>query len=689
MIAALTGQYTNIHAVRNLFGLDPVYTSLPLASIYAGVHGATAAVLALRERRQGRAPSAITAPLAGAAISAMSSIYLKIENQPARYEAPRLPGVIKKLALPLMRHWAKRGPTAQAKLLGIARKSYPALMTSYACKGGGLLYIFAIDNAKLVRAALKAIGVLDAVLKSGFVFQDPYKAGDSQNNLSENSNLDRGRQASMKALIAEKLATRTSEDWEALLVEAGVPCAVQRTTDDWMRLPELVEAGIVAPVDDPNHGMMLQPGVQTWLSDSPETLARPRAGYFPAKLPEIILPEQDPADTKFSSRPPAQWLEGLTVIDLCSMVAGPVAGRTLAEYGARVIKVETPTPNHGPRMTCWYGIDGNQGKDSVLLDLKTKAGQHAIKVLLSNADILLTNHMPDAMERMGLGEDHVRAIKPDLVYACIGAYNGPLGGPWNSRNGYDPVLQAASGIMMRYGDPGHPEIHAIASCVDALTGYSAAFGMALALLRRDEDGKGRRVDASLAASATLIQLPYAFTGVDRADSAQGQTVKGENPFYRMYQTKDGWLFLAASGAAVSELPAPFQPEEFDLNDVSLVAEIAQRVKARSLASALDLFAKAGLSATPVRTVDQLRTALLHRRSQSGLRLVQQDVDGLGPVVTAPAMQVCAQGELKQLAPTEKPGASTIRILEEFGLNSEALVEAGAAAEEISNEHLPA
>jgi len=685
IIAAVTGQYTNIHAVRELFGLDPVYTNLPLASVYAAVHGATGVVLGLRHRAlKDRAPH-ITAPLANAAMSAMSSIFLDIELQSERYAVPRLPKVLKNLVLPVMRRWAKTGERAQGKLLNIARKSYLAFMTSYTCEDGALLYLFAIDNPKLVRSALQTLGLLEAVKAEGLVFADPYTAGDLRNNLSETGNLARAHQTKLKSMIADVLAGAPATQWEERFTAAGVPCAINRPTTDWLQTPELLEAGIVTSFDLPDGRTMLQPGIQAWLSDTPEELAHPSPGQAYTSVDPITGATTQSSSCKVEAA--SSWLTGLTVIDMCSMVAGPVAGRTLAEYGARVIKVETPRPNHGPRMTCWYGVDGNRGKESILIDLSTTGGKHAMRALLSKADILLTNHMPAAMDKLGFGETEVRRVNPSMLYVRIGAYNGPLGGPWFNRNGYDPVLQAASGIMHRYGDPGHPELHAIASCVDALTGYSAVFGIALGLYRNTQSTASRTVNTSLAAAAALIQLPFAHTLPLPSQNEGGQNAKGKGALYRLYQARDGWIFLAAPHAKMKDLPSQLQAKS-DLYSDRLEAHLESVCAKHTVKVLVKLLTTAGLSAARVQNVERLSRHLLDRPDASALRLVKHQIDGLGSVTTVPAQQIFADGSLRQLQAAEKPGASTKSILQELGLPAQTLLRNGAAAEEISDDYLP-
>lgn len=680
IVAAATAQFTNIHAARQTFGLDPVYTALPLASVYAGVHGATAAVLALRRGMGG----SIEAPLVNAALSAMSSLHLNVEHQPARYDAPRLPPALRRWVLPVMRSWARMGGArTQAALLKIARQSYPALMRSYACADGRLLYLFAVDNAKLARRTLEALGLLAAVERGGFVFADPYVAGDRRDNLAESSNLSRKRQARLAALIAAALRARPAAEWEAQLSAAGIPCAIQRSTAEWLRLSELREAGVIANVDDPVLGRMAQPGPQAIVRTDPSATCPPRPRRPETRLEDAVwshMPLGGRRVVPGQAAAPGEWLRDLIVVDLCSMVAGPVAGRVFAEYGARVIKVEPPHPNHGPRLTCWYGLDVNQGKESVILDLKTAVGRDALARLLAKADLLLTNHSPSAMAALGLDDAGLRAINPSLIRCRIGAYNGLSDGPWAERPGYDPVLQAASGIMVRYGNEGEPELHAIASCVDALTGYSAAFGAAVAL--HAAQGGGAIAETSLAAAATLIQLPFAFDHASRAWSEpHGQSAMGTGPDYRIYRCKDGWVFIAAPDTPLRVIADALRVRSANPDDIGRTIagcsceEIVANLGAKRI-SAIRLQTLQSLAERPV------------GRDRWGVHLRRQHVPSLGEVVLAPGQQILADGALRALRPAEKVGASTVRLLAELGLDPGVALASGGAREEIAHDYLP-
>src|SRR6266446_9542320 len=140
-------------------------------------------------------------------------------------------------------------------------------------------------------------------------------------------------------------------------------------------------------------------------------------------------------------------LSGVRILDLTAMVAGPVATRMLADQGAEVIKIEPPggelMRKFGRELSPFF-LSCNRNKRSLCVNIKTEAGRDIIKRLLSNADAFVQNFRPGAIERMGLGEDVVRAIRKDIVYVSISGFGET--GPYAQQRAYDPVIQALSGL---------------------------------------------------------------------------------------------------------------------------------------------------------------------------------------------------------------------------------------------------
>jgi crotonobetainyl-CoA:carnitine CoA-transferase CaiB-like acyl-CoA transferase len=248
----------------------------------------------------------------------------------------------------------------------------------------------------------------------------------------------------------------------------------------------------------------------------------------------------------------APVLEGIRVLDLSSIVAGPTASMILSDLGADIIKVERAGGGEdgramGPHRGEWgaYFVALNRGKRSITLDLAKPEGREVVLRLASTCDVFLENFRGGKAAALGLDEPAVRARKPDIIYASLSAY-GP-GGPDYTKPGYDAVLQARTGIMSVTGTgDGHPMRTGV-SILDVTTGTWMALGILAALLERKSSGQGQRVDASLFQTGILFMayhLVYRqFTGVD--PQPQGARHKAFAP-YGSLPTGDGQIMLGIS-----------------------------------------------------------------------------------------------------------------------------------------------
>ena len=195
-------------------------------------------------------------------------------------------------------------------------------------------------------------------------------------------------------------------------------------------------------------------------------------------------------------------LAGIRVVDVTSSLAGPTSTQLLAALGADVVKVEPLGGDHarawGPPF--WDGegamfLASNAGKRSLAVELGDPRGLEALLRLADRADVLVQSLRPGAAEKHGFGAETVRARNPRLVYCTIGAFGaaGPLAG----QPGYDPLLQAASGIMSVTGEDGRPPVRVGVSLIDLGTGVWAALGVLAALYEREKTGRGRHVETSM------------------------------------------------------------------------------------------------------------------------------------------------------------------------------------------------
>ena len=194
-------------------------------------------------------------------------------------------------------------------------------------------------------------------------------------------------------------------------------------------------------------------------------------------------------------------LEGLRVIELGQLLAGPFAGTVLGYFGAEVIKVEPPTgdPIRQWRevrngMSLWYHSLA-RNKKSVTLDLKSERGRELAFDLLTKADVVIENFRPGAMESWGLGPDQVKEKNPGIIYARISGYG--QSGPFSEKPGYASVTEGYGGFRYINGEPGKAPVRPNISLGDTVAAIHAALGVAFAIIERNKSGKGQVVDVAL------------------------------------------------------------------------------------------------------------------------------------------------------------------------------------------------
>jgi len=265
----------------------------------------------------------------------------------------------------------------------------------------------------------------------------------------------------------------------------------------------------------------------------------------------------DPIPLPAGDRP----LSGLRVLDLTRVLAGPTAGRTLAEHGADVLRISSPRTPDDTRMM----IDTGHGKRSTVLDLATSSGRAAIRELLRTADVFTQGYRPGAIANFGLWPGELASLRPGIICTSISAF-GRLG-PWSRRRGFDSIVQAASGIMLANAVDDRPRALP-SNPLDYITGYLAAFGTLVALERRAREGGSYTVELSLAQTGR-----YLDERLELADPAAAATRPAEPPAEVVERlsierdTEFGRLRYLAPVAQLSATPAawalPTVPADHD------------------------------------------------------------------------------------------------------------------------------
>lgn len=233
-------------------------------------------------------------------------------------------------------------------------------------------------------------------------------------------------------------------------------------------------------------------------------------------------------------------LQGIRVLEFSHAVLGPAAGLMLADFGAEVIRIERAPHGDDTRRLAGFGLGYyamfNRNKKSLVVDLKTSAGQAIIHQLLATADVLIENFGPGTMERLGLGYDDLAADHPRLIYCAL---KGFLPGPYENRMALDEVVQMMSGLAYMTGPPGQP-LRAGASVIDVMTGMFGAMGILLAVQERARTGQGQLVKSALFETAVFLMghhMAYAAQ-VDEPVPPMPARVSAW-AIYHQFETRDG------------------------------------------------------------------------------------------------------------------------------------------------------
>ncbi len=586
----------------------PVYTAIPISSVYGAFVGAVAIAAALNARETTGRGQRVSVPLFDATFTAMGSVGHKVHNPAA-----------------------------------VQRRGGLGWVRQYRCKDGRWV-MFHAANSRFIEQFVRAAGIehwrTDGLMDRANYVDNPELA------------------TLLIERMTELFLTRTGQEWEDLVNAAGTPTAICRETHEWLQHPHAVATKMVTQIEDPVLGAMLQPGITPRLDDTPGAISGPAP--IPGAAADSPTWEARPA-SRTSTPSMSSALAGLKVLDLCIILAGPTCGRTLAEFGADVIKVDAPQREGGIA----FHSDVNRGKRSILLDLKSDQGREVFWKLVEWADVVVQNYRAGALERIGLGFEEVRKRKPGIIYASLNAYGH--GGPWEHRPGWEQLAQAASGMQMRYG--GEQPVLAPFPVNDYGTGILGSFGVLLALLHKARTGNGQQVRSALAYTAGLLQSPF-FSDYEgkRWDEPRGQDSLGSGPLHRLYEASDGWLFLALPESQLATLAGvEGMPSTADLAPEKRESKLEAAFRTASVETWVRRLQAAGIGAHAAVSVPELQVdpwVVEH-----GLLLTREH-DGLGLVTTNGTSARLSETPPQPGAPASRPGADARSVLATIGLEDQ-------------------
>ncbi|SLN52569.1 CoA transferase [Roseisalinus antarcticus] len=699
IIAACSGVFTDMGLNRVLMGINPSFSPLPLASAYGTMLAASAVVLALQSRERTGYGDEIEVPLASAVMEGLCYNSINVQNYPDRYKTQREAEIERRRVegLPMNVTYEE------------LQEMLDPFYRSYKCKDGRMFYVVCPSHKHHAKRCLKTLGIYDELVAEGLTEEE-----DTYLPVSEwKSDVSLGVYPLPKLWadrIAERMKhvfmTRTAKEWERIFGRGKFPGAPQRWLQEWINDDHAETAGLMVEVEDSEFGTMTQPGPMVWLEESGEEMLAPTgrrwvtvAGALKQlrRMP-TKLPRPKPRSEK------AGWLDGVRVLDMCNVIAGPHSVSYLARFGAEVIKIDPPTPNYDSWNTVIFSLSHGRGKRSILADISSGEGREVFEKLVASVNVIVWNAPDRQVKALGLDADSLKKLNPDAIFCKLDCFGGVRPGPRTNYLGYDDLVQATTGIMLRFGGGmDTPEEHAHVGTIDVMCGFGGSLGVAAALYQKLKTGVTGRPRTSLSALSGLAQIPYCYDYERRGlfDEPSGREVNGYDDLVRFYYTASNNFVLLS--AEESDLPRLNTVEGLEgIIDVPADGRAAFLATAFGAARASDWAERlqaADIGATVCENIESIRA--YNSRPADGTPGTDRGSYAFSVYEDHPSGHVITQldpfairpahGTIYALDPAEKFGTSTRPILEELGYDSVAIdrmIADGAVCESWSREYLP-
>ena len=376
-------------------------------------------------------------------------------------------------------------------------------------------------------------------------------------------------------------------------------------------------------------------------------------------------------------------LEGIRILDLSWVLAGPFSTMVLSDLGAEVIKVERPQAGdlargNGPFIDgeSSYFLSINRGKKSITIDLQTPQGKQVFLKLVKKADVIVENFVPGTMKRLGLDYDAVQKENPGIIYASLSGFGQT--GPYAQYRALDVIIQAMGGMMSITGEPGGPPLRPGASIGDITAGLFTTIGILTALIERKNSGKGQMLDISmLDCQLSILENAFArYFATGKVPQRLGSRHPVFTPF-QAFETKDGNIVVAMVGgvrnqwqlfcAIIGHLEL-MDDERYQTGALrtehyhELEPILSEVMKTKTTAEWIKELSEVGIPCGPINTIDQVAShpQILHREM-----IVEIPHPKLGKVklINSPVKLSRTPAKVEQVAP--ELGQDTAQLLAEI------------------------
>lgn len=382
-------------------------------------------------------------------------------------------------------------------------------------------------------------------------------------------------------------------------------------------------------------------------------------------------------------------LSGFRILDLTRIISGPFCTSLLADMGAEVIKIETPGEGDPVRAQgvirdglSWYFANYNRNKKSVTLDLYSEEGKAVLRRLIAECDVIVENYRPGVMQKMGLGDEALKALKPDIIHCSINGFGTT--GPYRDRPAFDFIAQAMSGFMSLNGAENQPPMRAGPPISDLVAGMNGALGIVAALLRRERTGQGDSVSVSLLGSMIgLLSFQASNYFADGRLPARTGNDHGIASPYGLFETADGQVAIAPSNDVVyhklldalelSELRADprFATNADRMRNRAAITEAIQtRTRQHTSAHWIERLNRFGV---PCGQVLNLQEVFEDPQVQDQRMAIDVPHGGHGDVRMLGFPIKFAQAEARPVQPAPALGADTRDVLLQFGFAQDDIV----------------